>query len=161
MTILRPGDRAVFLRKEEEQMGGLSGFFKQNAVQVDNQKTVASRRFLDGDQNPMEWEMKCITPAEDEEIRRGCTKRVPLPGKKGQYTAEVDADLYLGKLAAACTVFPDLSDRELQDSYGVMGADSLLKAMLTPGEYAGYLNEVQALNGFDVTMDEVVEQAKN
>lgn len=29
--------------------------------------------------------------------------------------------------------FPDLNDKDLQDSYGVMGADSLLKAMLTPG----------------------------
>ena len=69
--------------------------------------------------------------------------------------------IYMGKLAAKCTVFPDLNDKELQDSYGVMGADSLLKAMLTPGEYAGYLDKVQELNGFDLTMDEAVQQAKN
>ena len=142
-------------------MGGLSGFLKQNAVRVENEKTAVSGRFLDGEKKPLLWEIKCITPAEDEEIRRECLRRAPVPGKKGQYTAEVDADLYMGKLAAKCTVFPDLDDRELQDSYGVMGADRLLKAMLTPGEYAEYLNRVQALNGFDVTMDERVEQAKN
>lgn len=142
-------------------MGGLSGFLKQNAVKVENEKIVASKRFLDGGKKPILWEITCISPAQDEEIRRECTKRVPVPGKKGQFLAEVDADLYMGRLAAVCTVFPDLNDRELQDSYGVMGADCLLKTMLTPGEYAEYLNRVQALNGFDVTMDEAVEQAKN
>lgn len=142
-------------------MSGLSGFLRQNAVKVENEKTVVSERFLGEDKKPLLWEIACITPAEDEDIRRECLKRVPVPGKKGQYVAEVDADLYMGRLAARCTVFPDLNDKELQDSYGVMGADSLLKAMLTPGEYAGYLNKVQALNGFDVTMDEAVEQAKN
>ena len=142
-------------------MGGLSGFLKQNAVKVENEKTAVSNRFLGADKKPIQWEIRCITPAEDEEIRRECLRRAPVPGKKGQFVAEVDADLYMGKLAAKCTVFPDLNDKDLQDSYGVMGADSLLKAMLTPGEYAGYLNKVQALNGFDVSMDEMVEQAKN
>ncbi len=142
-------------------MGGLSGFLKQNAVKVENEKAAVSNRFLGADKKPIQWEIRCITPAEDEEIRRECLRRAPVPGKKGQFVAEVDADLYMGKLAAKCTVFPDLNDKDLQDSYGVMGADSLLKAMLTPGEYAGYLNKVQALNGFDVSMDEMVEQAKN
>ena len=54
-----------------------------------------------------------------------------------------------------------MNDKELQDSYGVMGADSLLKAMLTAGEYANYLEKVQAVNGFDVPMDELVSEAKN
>ena len=142
-------------------MGGLSGFLKQNAVKVENEKAAVSNRFLGADKKPIQWEIRCITPAEDEEIRRECLRRAPVPGKKGQFVAEVDADLYMGKLAAKCTVFPDLNDKDLQDSYGVMGTDSLLKAMLTPGEYAGYLNKVQALNGFDVSMDEMVEQAKN
>ena len=142
-------------------MGGLSGFLKQNAVKVENEKAAVSNRFLGADKKPIQWEIRCITPAEDEEIRRECLRRAPVPGKKGQFVADVDADLYMGKLAAKCTVFPDLNDKDLQDSYGVMGADILLKAMLTPGEYAGYLNKVQALNGFDVSMDEMVEQAKN
>ena len=142
-------------------MGGLSGFLKQNAVKVENEKAAVSNRFLGADKKPIQWEIRCITPAEDEEIRRECLRRAPVPGKKGQFVAEVDADLYMGKLAAKCTVFPDQNAKNLQDSYGVMGADILLKAMLTPGEYAGYLNKVQALNGFDVSMDEMVEQAKN
>ena len=70
-------------------------------------------------------------------------------------------DLYLGKLAVACTVFPNLNDKELQDSYKVMGADALLKTMLTPGEYAEYLTKIQEVCGFDTTMQDEVDEAKN
>ena len=42
-----------------------------------------------------------------------------------------------------------------------MGADALLKAMLTPGEYANYLNKVQEICGFDITLQDEVDEAKN
>lgn len=142
-------------------MGDLSCFLAQNAIKVENVKYVASRRFLDKDKKPMEWEIEAITSTEDEGLRKACTKRVPVVGKKGQHTLETDYNLYLGKLAARCTAFPNLNDQELQDSYHVMGADALLKAMLTSGEYANYLEKVQEVNGFDAPMDEVVEDAKN
>lgn len=142
-------------------MANLSGFLAQNALKVENIKYVASKRFLGDDGKPLEWEMKCIPSTEDEVLRKACTKRVPIPGKRNQYTSETDYNLYLGKLAAMCTVYPNLDDVELQNSYGVMGADSLLKTMLTPGEYADYLTKIQEVNGFEVTFEEAVDEAKN
>lgn len=142
-------------------MANLSGFLAQNALKVENIKYVASKRFLGDDGEPLEWEMKCIPSTEDETLRKSCTKRVPIPGKRNQYTSETDYNLYLGKLAAMCTVYPNLDDAELQNSYGVMGADSLLKTMLTPGEYADYLTKIQEVNGFEVTFEEAVDEAKN
>lgn len=142
-------------------MSNLTAFLKQNALPVENVKYVASKRFVDSNGKPIEWEIKCITPEEDEALRKSCTKRVPVPGgRKGQYTLETDFNLYLGKLAAKCTVFPNLNDAELQDSYGVMGDDALLKKMLTPGEYADYLLKVQEVNGFQ-TLQEDIDEAKN
>lgn len=128
----------------------LSAFLAENAVPVENIKFVASKRFLGEDGNPIPWEIKTITGTEDEALRKSCAKRVPVPGKKNQYQKETDYDLYLGKLAVACTVFPNLNDKELQDSYKVMGADALLKTMLTPGEYAEYLTKIQEVCGFDM-----------
>lgn len=109
----------------------------------------------------MEWEIKAISSTEDEALRKACTKRVPVPGKKNQFQRELDADAYLGKLAVACTVFPNLNDKELQDSYKVMGGDALLKAMLTPGEYADYLTKIQEVCGFDETLQDEVDEVKN
>jgi hypothetical protein len=142
-------------------MSNLSAFLSQNAVKEDNIKHAASKRFLDEKNNPMEWEIKSITSEEDEAIRKECTKKVQIPGKRGQYTQETDYTKYVGKLGAACTVFPNLNDAELQNSYGVMGADALLKTMLKPGEYADYLAKVQEINGFEQTMEDLVDEAKN
>ena len=86
---------------------------------------------------------------------------MPVPGRKGQYQRETDYDLYTGKLAVACTVWPNLNDAALQDSYKVLGAEALLKAMLTNGEYANYVEKVQEVCGFTTTFQEEVDEAKN
>lgn len=142
-------------------MGDLSFFMAQNAVKVENVKYAASNRFIGMDKKPVKWEIKCISPEEDEQLKKACTKRVPVTGKKGMFMPETDYNSYVGKLAAACTVYPDLNSKELQDSYHVMGSDALLKRMLTPGEYNEYLSKVQEANGFDIDMGELVEEAKN
>ncbi len=125
-------------------MGDLSCFLSQNVAKVENKKYVASKRFLGPDGKPMEREIKCVTSEEDDEFRKSSTKRVPIPGKKNAYVPETDYNQYLGKLAVACTVFPNLNDKELQDSYHVMDAEALLKIMLLPGEYAEYVEKIQS-----------------
>lgn len=142
-------------------MSGLSVFLKQNVLPDENIKYVASQRFVGEDGKPVEWEIKSISSAEDDAIRNSCTTTVRVPGKRNQFTKDVDSSKYLGKMAAACTVFPDLNNAELQDSYGVLGADVLLKAMLKPGEYNDYVAKVTEANRFDVSMEEMVEDAKN
>ena len=140
-------------------MQNLTAFLKPNAAKIEQKPYPASKRFKDETGTPMEWKLRCITSTEDEEIRRSASRRAA--GGRGQSAFETDVPLYLGRLAAKCTVFPDLNDASLQDSYGVMGADSLLRAMLTPGEYAAYLQQVQKICGFDVSFDELVDEAKN
>jgi len=132
-----------------------------NPIKEENHKIVVSKRFIGEDGKPEEWEVKTITAEEDEALRKACTKKVQVPGKRGQFTQETDFDKYLGMLAAACTVYPNLNDAEMQNGYGVMGGDNLLKNMLRAGEYTGYLAKVQELNGYDSSMDELVEEAKN
>lgn len=138
----------------------LSAFLKQNVITRENEKFVVSQRFVQ-DGKPVEWEICAITSAEDEELRKKCMKRVPVPGKRNVYQPEFDSNTYLAVLAASCTVFPDLNNAELQDSYGVKGADKLIKAMLTAGEFYDYMDKIQEINGFDVSMDDKVEEAKN
>ena len=142
-------------------MNTLSAFLAENALTVEHVKFPASTRFLDEKKKPMEWEIKTISATEDEGLRKACSKRVPIPGKKNQYQRETDYDMSLGNLAVACTVFPDLNSAPLQESYHVMGGEALLKAMLTPGEYANYVSKVQEVCGFDTTLQEDVDEAKN
>lgn len=142
-------------------MSNLSCFLNQNAIKAEKEKVIVSKRFVDEKGKPVEWEIAPITSSEDETLRKECTKRIPVPGKRGQYTQETDYNQYLGKMAAKTTIFPNLNDKELQDSYHVMGSDEVLKVMLTAGEYASFLEKVQKVNGFDATMEESVDEAKN
>lgn len=140
----------------------LSAFFAENIIQTENQKVVVSKRIIDPKtKQPIEWEIKGITSDEDENLRKQCTRQVPMAGQKGRFTVETDYDKYLGLLASKCTVFPDLNNAELQDSYKVKNPDLLLKKMLNAGEYANFMAKIQAINGFDVAFDELVDEAKN
>jgi len=143
-------------------MSNLTAFLAQNALKPENEKVVVSKRFVDPEtKKPMEWEVAAITSEEDDQLRKDNTKRMPVPGKKGVLIPETNYTAYLADLAARCTVFPNLNDKALQDSYKVMGAKELLKKMLLPGEYDEYLATIQKINGFDIGMDEIVEEAKN
>lgn len=142
-------------------MSNLTAFLAQNAIQTESEKHVVSKRFVDENKKPIYWELAAITSDEDELLRKSHTKRLPVPGKKNVFQPTTDYDAYVTSLAVKCTVFPNLHDVELQNSYGVMGAEALLKKMLLPGEYAEYLKLIQSINGFDIGMDELVEEAKN
>lgn len=137
----------------------LSAFLAQNAKKVDNRKIAASPRFVDENGKPMEWEITCITASENQKLRKESTRNVPT-SKRGQYTQDFDTALYQAKLATKCVVFPDLNDKELQDSYGVMSAEQLISAMLTPGEFDDLILAIVELNGF-TTEGEMVDEAKN
>ena len=56
-------------------MGNLSAFLAENALKVENIKHIVSKRFVDEDKKPIEWEIACITSSEDEALRKDCTKR--------------------------------------------------------------------------------------
>jgi hypothetical protein len=141
-------------------MSDFKVFMAGNAITTESIKFAASKRFaVKG--KPVEWEIKAVDSDTDEAIRRECTKKVPIPGKRGQHTQEVDTDKYINKLCVMCTVYPDLTDAELQDSYGVKSGEALLKKMLLPGEYTEYKAKVMEVNGYDMSLEDLVDEAKN
>ena len=141
-------------------MSDFSIFMAGASAKKETVKYAASKRFaVKG--KPVEWEIKPIDSDLDEALRKECTKKIPVPGKRGQFNQETDTDKYIGRLCVACTVYPNLNDAELQDSYGVKSAESLLKKMLLPGEYTEYKAKVMEVNGYDMSMEDLVDEAKN
>jgi xkdN-like protein len=138
----------------------LSAFLAQNVKKIENTFYPASNRIVDDKGKPVDWEICCITATENARIRRSCFNTVPVAGKRGQYTQEFDANLYLAKICVRTTVFPNLNDKELQDSYGVMSAEELITTMLTPGEFEDYSTKVMETNGFTDEKN-LVKEAKN
>ena len=152
-------------------MSDFAIFMAGNVLKDEIIEYVASKRIgkpvLDKKGNPTGeiipevWKLKAIDSDLDESIRKECTKRVPIKGKRGQFNMETDTDKYIAKVCVACTEYPNLNDAELQGSYGVMSAEALLKKMLKPGEYTDYKAKVMEINGFDMSMEELVDDAKN
>lgn len=140
-------------------MSKLQAFMSANVDRIENKKFVISNRFKDNSGKPIEWEIRAVTSAEEEQIRSVSRKRIVQNGRTENQ--DVDYQTYLSKLVVGCIVFPDLHDVELQNSYGVMGAEALLKAMLVPGELALLTRAIHKMNGFDRTVKDMVEEAKN
>ena len=134
-------------------------FLKTNKIAKPNEFIPVSESFKDEDGNTMLWEVRQLTNDEMKFIKKKCVKQVK--DKRGGVTVETDSDKMVGLMAATSTVFPDLKNADLQNSYGVYGEVELLEAMLSAGELLAYEQEVNRINGFDVSFDDKVEEAKN
>ena len=103
--------------------------------------------------------LRPLTAGEADAINERCFKF--RPGKGGKMERVFDVVRYNREFCVASIVYPDLNDRELQESYGVLGADKLFAEMFLLGEANQILEKVTEISGLDKTMDEEVEEAKN
>lgn len=142
-------------------MTNLQAFMAQNVEKVEVVERAVSKRFKDEDGKAIKWRFGAVGGDVDAALRKESTRRVPVPMKKGLTMPELDGNRYQLKLAVATIKFPDLNNVELQNSYGAMDAEQLLQKMLSSGELSKVKEIVQEVNGFDLSMDELVDEAKN
>lgn len=143
-------------------MSKFSKFMKSNKTVKENGFYAPTRSLCDEDGKPLEWEFRHITSKENDALRDDCTIEVPVTGKPNMFRPRVQSSKYMQKMVAASVVMPDLYDKELQDSYGVTTPEELLLAMVDdPGEYNDLLSFVQGFQGFNVSFNDKVEEAKN
>lgn len=137
-------------------METLKLFLKENKVKRENVFYKATEYLKDENGEALLWEIRHITTDEDERIRDECVSEVKGRGMR------LDASKYLKKMAAASVVFPPLANASLQDSYGAMTPEELLTKMIDdPGEYQRFIRFIQETQGFDVSVREKAEEAKN
>lgn len=136
----------------------LKRFLKDASKPIAAYEYVVSDRFTDEKGKPLAWKLRALSAEENEALRDKSYRN--MGGKRRADQSQVfDSGMYLRKLTAACVVYPDLKDKELQDSYGVMGEEKLLGTMLLAGEMTRLQAELQRINGFD--MEDAVDTAKN
>ena len=143
-------------------MSNFSRFMKQNKITKENTTFPATKSLVDENGNPLQWVIKPLSTKENDNIRDECMVDVPVKGKPNVYRPKLNTSKYIAKMLCACVVEPNLYDKNLQDSYGVMTPDELLMEMIDdPGEYQAFVAFVQEFNGFNSTLDDKVEEAKN
>lgn len=143
-------------------MSDLKLFLSGNKKKRTTTKYAATSTLCDEKGKPLEWEIRALTTVENDKIRDSCSYEVPVTGKKNMFRTKVDTSKYVAKMICAAVVFPDLNDETLQNSYGVMNPEDLIRAMVDlPAEYDALATFVQEYSGFDVSLDDKVDQAKN
>ena len=143
-------------------MSKFSRFMKANKIEKATTKMAVTKSLVDEDGQPLEWTLKPLTTKENDNIRDECMRDVPVTGKPNVFRPKLDTSKYIARMICACVIEPNLFDKELQDSYGVYTPEDLLKEMVDdPGEYQNLASFIQAYNGFDTTLDDKVEEAKN
>lgn len=74
---------------------------------------------------------------------------------------EFDQDKFMIEMTLKSVVFPNLNDAELQGNWDAIGAEELLKAMLTPGELADLYSAVSQASDFEAGMSDKIKTVKN
>lgn len=143
-------------------MSKFAKFMKTNKIEKQNERFAPTKSLLDENGQPLEWEFRHITSRENESIREECTVDLPVVGKPNVYRPKLKTSLYIQKMIAESVVVPDLYDAELQDSYDVKSPEELLLALVDdPGEYNNLAEFIQKFQGFNVSFQDKVNEAKN
>lgn len=117
-------------------MSKFSEFLKANKKVKENGKYAPTESLTDENGKPLEWEFRHITSKENENLRESNTMEVQITGKPNLFRPKLNSSDYMADMIVASTVYPDLYDKELQDSYGVMTPKDLVFAMIDDaGEY--------------------------
>ena len=151
----------IYLRRKLMSATSMELFLKQNQIKKENIKIPVTKAFQDKDGNPLEWEFRPLTSEENDRIRNQSIVMEQVPGKRNQQRARFNSALYIKKMIATCTVWPDLQNASLQDSYGVNKPEDLVREMIQiPGEYDALAEKLQEYNGY-TDIEELVDEAKN
>lgn len=143
-------------------MSNLDRFLKANKIKKENTTYLATKSLTDEKGNPLPWTVRPLTTKDNDRLRDECTIEVQVKGKANLFRPKLDTSKYMAKMIVASVVEPNLYDKTLQDSYGVMTPEDLIKEMIDdPGEYNDFASFIQEFNGFTSTLDEKVEEAKN
>lgn len=125
----------------------------EEAAEVEKELTIGGKKKV--------MKLKAIGANTGDEIRKKCRK---VTFVKGQRIFETDQDAYMANLIIETTIHPDLKNAELQTAWGVMGSEQLLlamKAKMRDGEYSEWGSLVSSINGYDKSLQELMEEAKN
>lgn len=143
-------------------MSDLSRFLKKNKKLKENVQYAVTKSLTDEKGQPLLWEIRPLTSKETNRLTDECTFQEQVPGKPNVFRYKINSTKLLQKMMVASVVFPNLNDKDLQDSYRVMTPEELITEMVDdPGEYNNFGKYLNELNGFNEGINEKVEEAKN
>lgn len=137
-------------------------FLRSNAKMVDRKKVYVSERFTNIETGEIvPFVIKPLSSQTMEEIKNEMAINVN-DAKKGSIISGRQQTNSENLMLIESIVEPDLTNMQLQDSYGAMGEADLIDKMLLIGEKSRLVEAIAEFNGFDDSkINEKVDAIKN
>jgi len=136
-------------------MTALTDFLLANPVNTIEEEVVVSKRLKDADGNLLKFKIKPMLNEEYLEYQNQCT--VPKKGGKIEFNTKKFNQL----LILNHTVEPNFRNAELIEQAGVRTPEQLLNKVLLAGEIQVLSEQIRNISGFEDSLDDLVEEAKN
>ena len=137
-------------------MGDIKAFLLP-PVMEETKEAVITKRAKGPDGKPVPFVLRAI----DQETNDRLIRRAQRTSKvNGQTVSELDTEKYGKLLISACVIEPNFKDAELCAYYKTVDPLDVPGKMLSSGEYAKLMQEINSLNGFE-DIDGLEETAKN
>lgn len=140
----------------------LSFFLPENMEETEEVARPVSRRFKDKEGKVIPFRFKAISTARVEEIEKLCMEPVYTGSRKKKIGEKLNNARYMALIAVETTLYPNFRSAELRKAYKQQDPIEVAKKMLhVAGEYAEWLHAANEINGFDDTLEDLEEAAKN
>jgi len=123
----------------------------------ETREVVITKRAKGPDGKPVPFVLRAIDQDTNDRLVRQSQKHKRI---NGQTVSELDHEKYGRLLIEACVVEPNFKDAEMCAYYKTANPLDVPGRMLSSGEYAKLMQEINDLNGF-MDEDDMEETAKN
>lgn len=145
-----------------EVVDDLSFFFPENVEEVEEIVRPVSRRFKDKKGKVVPFRFKPIATKRIDELEKLSTEPIYAGTRRKKVGERVNQARFMAHIAVESTVFPNFKSAELRKAYGEQDPIEIAKKMLhVGGEYAEWLHIANEINGYDDTLEDLEEAAKN
>jgi Phage XkdN-like tail assembly chaperone protein, TAC len=136
-------------------------FFLPSVVEEAEEVTAPiSKRFKDKEGNIVPFIFKAIPTERIDALEKECTTYKNVKGQ-GR-VKDFDTQRFYARVAIETTVYPNFRSKELREAYKTEdGVEVAKKVLSVGGEYNNFIAKTMEVNGFDDTIDDLEEAAKN
>lgn len=128
-------------------------------VMEETKEVVITNRAKGPDGKPIPFKLRRIDQETNSKLVKQAQKKKKV---NGQIVTELDSARFGNLLILACVIEPDFKNSEICAHYKTVDPLEVPERMLSSGEYAKLMEEINKLNGFDDDTTEAIEEtAKN
>lgn len=140
-------------------MSLLKEFLVEN-IDVTNQEheVIVSNRFKDKEGNILKFKIKPVSGEQFGDYQKRCTN-VEIIGKRK--VANMDSSKFNNMVIINHCVDPNFKDADLIKQAGVQTPEQALQKLLLAGEIVELSQQISSVSGFDVDINEEIDEAKN